>query len=122
MPRIAHFEIPADDLDRAVEFYSSAFDWDLKKYEGVEDYWLVTTGESSEPGIDGAIYRRNEDLPVTTNTVVVPSVDDYIERVQRAGGRVTSPKQELPGVGVFAYCADPDGNIFGLYESLEGAS
>ncbi len=49
------FEIPADDPGRAAKFYDDVFGWKVKKWDGPVDYWLVTTGEDEEPGINGAI-------------------------------------------------------------------
>lgn len=49
------FEIPADDPGRAAKFYDDVFGWKVKKWDGPADYWLVTTGEDEEPGINGAI-------------------------------------------------------------------
>jgi len=46
MPRVVHFEIHADDPQRAANFYQGVFGWDIKKWEGPEDYWLVTTGKA----------------------------------------------------------------------------
>ena len=57
MPKIVHFEIPAENPDRAVNFYEKAFGWKANKWEGPQDYWLVTAGEKDEPGIDGAIGK-----------------------------------------------------------------
>lgn len=48
------FEIPADDPGRAAKFYDDVFGWKVK-WDGPIDYWLVTTGEDEEPGINGAI-------------------------------------------------------------------
>ena len=116
MPRIVHFEIPADDPERAVEFYRKAFGWEIKKWEGPMEYWLVMTGPSSEPGIDGGIMKRG-DVKTITNTIDVPSLDEFISKVEDAGGAVLAPKMAVPGVGWFAYCADTEGNLFGLMES-----
>jgi predicted enzyme related to lactoylglutathione lyase len=116
MPRIVHFEIPAEDPERAVKFYREAFGWEIKKWEGPMEYWLVMTGDPSEPGIDGGIMKRG-DVKTVTNTIDVPALDDFIGKVEEAGGAVLAPKTAVPGVGWFAYCADTEGNIFGLMES-----
>ena len=116
MPRVEHFEIPADDPERAVKFYEDAFGWDIKKWEGPMEYWLVMTGDKSEPGIDGGITKRG-DVKTVTNTIGVPSVDDFIGKIEAAGGVVIAPKMAVPGVGWFAYCADTEGNLFGIMES-----
>lgn len=53
MPRVVHFEVHADDPERAANFYSGVFGWELAKWEGPQDYWLITTGPDDEPGING---------------------------------------------------------------------
>jgi predicted enzyme related to lactoylglutathione lyase len=115
MPRVVHFEIPADDPERAVKFYEDVFGWAIKKWEGPADYWLVTTGEAPEVGIDGGIERRREGV-VTRNTVDVPDLDEYMRKVEAAGGKVIEPRTALPRVGWYAYCADTEGNVFGLMQ------
>ena len=114
MPRVIHFELPADDPERAAGFYEQVFGWAVEKWDGPIDYWLVTTGEEGMPGIDGAIARRGEGM--TANTIDVPSVDEYVAKVVAAGGQVVVPKQQIPGVGYMAYCADTEGNVFGIME------
>jgi predicted enzyme related to lactoylglutathione lyase len=58
VPRVIHFEIHADDPKRAVEFYKKVFGWKISKWEGPAEYWLVTTGDDKQPGINGAIMHR----------------------------------------------------------------
>ena len=118
MPRVVHFEIPADDPERAVKFYEAAFGWKISKWEGPMEYWLVITGEEDQPGIDGAIMPREGPAAQanTVNTVEVSSFDEFADKVKAAGGKLLSPKQEIPGVGYHAYCADTEGNLFGLLE------
>ncbi len=116
MPRVVHFEFYVDDPERAVKFYEEVFGWKIVKWGGPVDYWLVTTGEEDQPGIDGAIARRTNGV-TTYNIIDVPSVDEFIEKIVEAGGKVVMPKQAVPGVGYSAYCADTDGHVFGLIES-----
>jgi predicted enzyme related to lactoylglutathione lyase len=115
MPRVVHFEIPADDPERAAKFYTEAFGWKINKWEGPMEYWLVATGEKSEPGIDGGIMKRGE-VKTITNTIGVDSVDEFINKIESAGGAVIAPKTAVPGVGWFAYCADTEGNLFGIMQ------
>ncbi len=116
MPRVIHFEIPADEPKRAVKFYAEVFGWKIDKWEGPVDYWLAHTGEEGETGIDGAITPR-ENLKVTVNTIDVPSLDDFVQKVVEAGGKVVVPKQAVPGVGYMSYCADSEGNVFGMMQA-----
>jgi len=116
MPRVVHFEINVDDPERAIKFYTDVFGWKIKKWEGPMDYWLVTSGPEDEPGIDGALMRRQEPSASTHNTIGVPSVDEFLAKITQAGGKVIAPKQTIPGVGYAASCQDTEGNIFGIFE------
>jgi predicted enzyme related to lactoylglutathione lyase len=117
MGRVVHFEIPVDDAERAARFYSDAFGWQANKWEGPVEYWLVTTGPSDEAGIDGALTLRGGLATTWTNTVDVASVDETLDKVQAAGGKVLAPKMAVPGVGWAAYCQDTEGNTFGLMQA-----
>ena len=108
VPRVVHFEILAYEPERAVRFYKKVFGWKVMKWEGPVEYWLVTTGKDDEPGINGAIMRREGGGSVY-NTVDVPSVDEFVEEV-------VMPKRAVPGVGYMAYCADTEGNVFGVMQ------
>lgn len=115
MPRPVHFEISVNDAAKAIAFYQAVFDWKFNKWEGPQEYWLVTTGAAPEHGIDGGmLLKRAPDHPATVNTVQVASVDDAVAAVLKAGGQCAVPKMPIPGVGWLAYCTDPDGNIFGV--------
>ena len=116
MKRVIHFEIAADNPARAIQFYETVFEWKTQKWEGPFDYWLTTTGEDDEPGINGAIKHRAEPQQAVINTIDVPSIDEFLPKIKDAGGEVVMPKTEIPGVGFHAYCKDTEGNIFGLFE------
>jgi predicted enzyme related to lactoylglutathione lyase len=117
MPRVVHFELAADDPERAVQFYQNVFGWQIQKWSGPQDYWLATTGAQGTPGIDGAIMRRDPGMPAVVNTLDVESVDDAVAKITAAGGTVVAPKMTIPGVGYVAYCQDTEGNTFGIMQS-----
>ncbi len=116
MPRVVHFEIHADTPEKAMEFYKNTFNWEFKKWDGPEEYWLITTGDKSEPGIDGGLIRRKRAKAHIHNTIDVPSVDEYIEKIKTNGGKIVVEKQTVPGVGYLAFFMDPEGNVFGIME------
>jgi hypothetical protein len=116
MPRVIHFELPVDDPERAARFYRSVFGWQINKWEGPEDYWLITTGEQGEMGIDGALTKRSEGFMNTVNTVGVESLDESLARVEASGGKILMPKTQIPGVGWLAYAQDTEGNNFGMMQ------
>ena len=115
MPRVVHFEVSADDPERAAKFYSDVFGWEIRKWDGPEPYWLVTTGPSDEPGINGGIFHRKG--PVGhVNTIQVDAVDDFAAKVVEHGGQVVLPKMPIPGVGYLAYCKDTEDSVFGIMQ------
>jgi len=117
MPRVIHFEIPADNPERAVKFYWKVFGWKIEKWAGPVDYWLITTGEDKEPGINGAITEKSDHVNVTTNTVDVVSYEDAVKKIMEAGGKVLMPKAAVPGIGYMTYCKDTEGNVFGIMQN-----
>ena len=122
MARVVHFEIQADNPERAVRFYSDIFGWQITKWDGPEDYWLVKTGEEHEPGINGAILRRpapiNGDAVIAfVCTVDSQAIDADIASVTAHGGTIVFPKMAVPQIGWLAYCKDTEGNIFGIMQS-----
>ena len=121
MPRVIHFEIPAENPDRAVAFYKKVFGWKIENWGGPANYWLITTGEDKEPGINGAITEKSEMVSATTNTISVQSIDDAVKEISQAGGKILMPKTAVPGVGYMTYCRDTEGNTFGIMEMNQKA-
>jgi len=117
MPRVVHFEIPADNPGRAIKFYKDVFGWEIKNWSEDNPYWLVTTGDNKIPGgINGAITKKQGPNMVTVNTIDVPSVDEYLTLVVKSGGKVIAPKMTVPSIGYLAYCQDTEGNVFGILQ------
>jgi len=116
MPRPVHFEIPADNPQRAIDFYSNVFGWQFTKWDGPMDYWLISTGKSAEPGIDGGLLQRREPNQPCVNTVGVENLDKTMASVLSSGGTIAVPKMAIPGVGWLAYCKDTEGHIFGMMQ------
>lgn len=116
MPRPVHFDLCADDPERAVTFYTDVFGWKFQKWDGPQEYWLISTGET-QPGIDGGMGRRGPQSGPAMNTIDVPSADDFSRRITAAGGKVVMPKVAIPGVGWLAVAVDTEGNTFGIMES-----
>ncbi len=121
MPRVVHFEIDAQKPESAVKFYEKVFGWKIEKWKGPVEYWLITTGKKSEPGIDGGLARRTEINASTVNTIGVTSVDEYAKKIESNDGSIIRPKMAIPGVGWMAYFKDPEGNVWGMMESDESA-
>ena len=118
MGRVMHFEIHAEQPDRAIKFYTNVFGWTFTKWGG-EEYWLITTGPKEEPGIDGGLVKRRGAIDGTAVTAYVctigtANVDDTVVKVKANGGENVVSKMPIPTVGWLAYCKDTEGNIFGV--------
>lgn len=123
MSRPIHFEIHADDPERAAKFYQQIFGWTITKWGGPIEYWLIVTGPDNAPGINGGMLRRRDEAPAEMApvnayvcTIGVANVDDVVGRIPSAGGQVAVPKMPVPGIGWLAYGKDTEGNIFGILQ------
>jgi len=122
MPRVIHFEIHAENPDRAVKFYREVLGWEFTKWDGPMPYWLIKTGPDSQPGINGGLLPRRgvidgQAVIAYVCTVDTNSVDQHVAKAQASGGTLVVPKMPIPGIGWLAYCKDTEGNIFGLMQA-----
>ena len=106
MPRPIHFEIQAENTERAIKFYRELFGWEFNQW-GKEPYWLVKTGEKGTPGIDGGLMPRRGPAPADMQavnafvcTVDVADCDATAKRVAEIGGTIVAAED-----------ADPDGRL-----------
>ncbi|MDX2151725.1 MAG: VOC family protein [Bryobacteraceae bacterium] len=113
MPRPIHFELHAEDPQRAIRFYETLFGWKFESWPGPMPYWIVSTGEG--PGIDGGLLLR-QGGPLTVNTISVDNIDDMIAKATAAGAEVAVPKMAVPTIGWLAYFKDTEGIIFGIMQ------
>ncbi|MEO8448212.1 MAG: VOC family protein [Gemmatimonadota bacterium] len=123
MPRPMHFEIHAEVPQRAIAFYSGLFGWTFNQWAG-QPYWLIKTGETSEPGIDGGLVPRQGASPADGQavnafacTIASVVVDEIWSKAIALGGSAALPKMAIPGVGWLAYLKDTEGNIFGIMQN-----
>lgn len=135
MNRVVHFEIHADNVERAKKFYESVFGWKMQQM-GSEygNYVVISTGPGPDEiakggvkmedlGINGGMMQRNAPKPAAglspMSFVCVIGVDDidvYIEKARAAGAMEHMSKTPIPGVGIVAYYADTEGNLFGMIQ------
>jgi uncharacterized protein len=125
---IVHFEIPADNPERAAKFYRELFGWDVKRWEGSAgggegfEYWMVHTVETAadgrlvRQGVNGGLMRRMFPGQAPVNYIAVESVDDFIKRAEGLGAKTLMGKSPVPGMGWFAQLNDTEGNVFAIWE------
>jgi predicted enzyme related to lactoylglutathione lyase len=127
MRKVVHFEIPADDIERAKNFYGSIFGWELQTMQmGDGEYTNVRTTAvddqsqmPTEPGaINGGMMQRDERITTApVITIDVDGIDDALKQIEDRGGSTVLPRTPIPGMGAFAYFKDTEGNVLGLWET-----
>jgi len=122
MNGVVHFEIPADDMARAKEFYA-IFGWQLEDFPGMDYVGIrtVPVDENHMPkeagAINGGMMKRSEHAKAPVIAINVSSVDEYVKKALAAGGKLIVPKKEIGEMGFYAYIADTEGNVIGLWEA-----
>ncbi|NQU87428.1 MAG: VOC family protein [Mariniphaga sp.] len=112
---ISWVEIPATDFKRAVKFYSSILQNEMKVLDCGEekmacfpnDEGAISWSPGFKPSSDGVLVSLN-----TEN-----NLDETIEKIEKNGGKIVQAKTkiEAEGRGYFALFIDSEGNKLGLY-------
>ncbi len=121
--RVVHFEIPAEDEERARHFYNAAFGWNIQPMPELKYNMVMTTptddqGMPSEPGaINGGMFRREGELKTPIITLDVEDIDAALEKVGSLGGSTVEAKMAVGDMGFAAYFRDSEGNLMGLWQT-----
>ena len=132
MDKVTHFHLPVNDLDRAKKFYQEIFDWEIidtgmekAMVGGKVNYHLANTVDPDENGIplepgaiNGALFLRTSPEESQLIVINVPSIDEYLKKVEASGGRLVMPKSPVGDFGLYAEIADTENNVVGLYQDL----
>jgi len=118
MNPVVHFEMPAEDRKRMIEFYTKTFGWTAQQLGSeMGDYVRVSTSETGpkgfpvEPGrINGGFYQKTPDAPHPSIVIGVEDIHAHVKKVNEVGGKVLTEVMEIPGVGHFATFLDTEGN------------
>ena len=92
--KVVLFEIPASDFKKAKEFYEKVFDWKV-------ELWF---------------YKRKSNNDHPSFGVQTDSIDETLQAIEKAGGKITTPKHAIGEWGFMADFTDPEGNLITLWE------
>ena len=117
---LASFAIHADDVGRCRRFYEAVFGWRFEPW-GPPDFYLVHTGDDTNPGVQGLMHKRQqpkgEGGPNCFEcTIAVDDIDAITAAVEKHGGRVFMAKAPIPTVGVVSKFYDTEGNELGAMQ------
>ncbi len=120
--KVNHFEIPADNVQRAQSFYQKTFEWQIRPIPGM-DYTMLGAAESDGEGmatetgaINGGMGKRGPPLQHTVVTITVDDIDSALKLIAKNGGKLVRKKESLGPMGFTAYFADTEGNTVGLFQ------
>ncbi len=114
-------EIRTRNLEKASEFYGRLFGWKVIEKTNGSDYWIFDTG--AEPRIHN-IRRGGLSLRSASKTsgvfvyIHVDNIERILNKARELGGRIILPKTPQ-GPAFSAFFADPEGNVFGLWEEFK---
>lgn len=114
---IVHFEIPADDIERARRFYNGLFGWKIEQAPGQtgegDPYYMI---ETAEGGLGGGMMKRVVPQQQPVFYVQVESLDDHVDKIKQAGGQIVLEKTPVPTMGWFAQALDTENNAFAIWQ------
>lgn len=115
---IVHVEFHVKEPKKVEKFYAAVFGW---KFQGVPgmDYSLFQAASGPGGGVGGV--QPGNWQPGVINYLSVPSVDEYQDKVKKAGGKIIVPKAEVMGQGWFAVFEDPSGTRMALWQQNPNA-
>ena len=111
---LVHFELPAENTKRAMDFYRQLFGWEFSGFEGPVEYNMTQAGG----GAGGAVYPRQESERGPIVYFDTDDIDATVARINELGGKAEQ-KQAIPGVGWYARARDTEGNAISLFQSDE---
>jgi predicted enzyme related to lactoylglutathione lyase len=132
MNPVVHFELPSDNKERMITFYTKAFGWQSEQL-GPEmgNYVIVTTSERGENGfpkqpgmINGGLFQRSKDNQHPSVVIAVDDIRAAMKKVKDAGGRIIGGQKQgepdaIPGVGLYIAFADTEGNRLSLLQPTQ---
>jgi predicted enzyme related to lactoylglutathione lyase len=125
MNPVVHFEMPYEDGERLVKFYTEAFGWQMQKLgEDMGNYVTATTTETGQNrmvrtsgAINGGFFPKRPHWPAQPSVVIaVDDIKEAMKKVADAGGQVLGEPMEIPGIGQYVSFTDTEGNRVGILQ------
>ncbi len=129
MNPVVHFEMPAENKKRMINFYSKVFGWQTQMMgHDMGEYVVVTTTESDKksgrpitPGaINGGFYLKTDDQMNQHPSVVIAvnNIQESMRKTKAAGGKIHGKPDDIPGVGKYVSFIDTESNRVSMLQPL----
>ncbi|MCB2218855.1 MAG: VOC family protein [Bacteroidetes bacterium] len=119
---VGWFEIPVHEMERAIRFYESVFDYKLIRQQmgELDMAWFPSVPDAIGSG--GSLvqspdfYKPSQQGPLVYFTAFSGDLNHELMRVEKAGGKIVQPKTEItPDIGFMAVIIDSEGNRIALH-------
>jgi predicted enzyme related to lactoylglutathione lyase len=115
--RFVWHELLTTDTDAAAAFYKKVVGWKTAPWPHGTGYTLFVAGEGAVAGLMTLPEEAKKmgAPPNWLSYIGVESVDVAAARVEKLGGRILKPAEDIPRTGRYGVVMDPQGAVFGLY-------
>lgn len=117
--QIVWCDIPVNDLDRAIKFYSAVLGQAVSK----ETFGEMSFGllPHAKENISGCLVKTEEAQPSANGPLIYLNcdkrLDDAIAATEKNGGKVLKPKHQIGPYGFRAVILDSEGNRIALHST-----
>jgi uncharacterized protein len=121
--QVVHFEVPADNVERAQNFYRDAFGWQIQPVPEMSCKGVATTetgpdGMPKSPGsINGGMAQRGGNITSPVITISVDDIDEALAKIESLGGKTAAGRMAVGDMGFAGYFVDTEGNTIGLWQN-----
>ncbi len=117
---ISWVEFPANDFQRACKFYSTILDGKIEEMETPDGKMGFLPGATPD-GVGAAVVKWEGYTPSSTGTCAYlnggEDLSKVLGRVEKAGGKIVTPKTDTGMNGFMAHFIDTEGNHVGLWSN-----
>lgn len=115
------FEISVTDMDRAAKFYEQIFEIKFDHMDMYGSLMAMFPSDYENGKVSGALVKSPDHKPSMDGNVIYlngnPDLDNVLNRVEAAGGKVVLPKTAIGDNGFMAFFIDTEGNKMGLHSN-----
>jgi predicted enzyme related to lactoylglutathione lyase len=115
------FEISVKDISRAKKFYENIFQIEMPEMEMMGMKYAMFPSDPSKGKLGGALVQSQMHTPSATGAIVYlnanPDLQEVLNRVEKAGGKISMQKTSIGGNGFMAFLTDTEGNTTALHSN-----
>lgn len=115
------FEIPATDISRAKKFYENIFEIKMEEMEMTGMKYAMFPFAPMGGKVGGGLAQSPMHTPGNTGSIIYlnanPDLQNVLDRIEKAGGKITMPKTSIGQNGYMAFFTDTEGNRMALHSN-----